>query len=1028
MEKRGIKILGFLLLIVMFAMCSKDDDIHKDNKPEKEKEYVPPKYKGVDYKLAEKTKVITQEEFNRIEKHDATNQVFTYKNGTDSKKIPKVGSQIVINKVNKLFPYGLLAKVTKVTNEGGATKVSYKHIPIEKAFKKLSIDTSEIKLKVGEIKVLDKKHKTIKANVKTGTDGKSIHLNIPEIAVPIGSTTVKTKFKTVFTWNNFQIGIDDYSLKKFNLEIEQATDINLDLELALEKEKEVKIGLVDIYLPPVVIGVVVIGPSIEIDLVVKAKGGVTLTSQVRYTQSNISKLNYNGSKWSASNQNVPITTNKDGSPYTFNSKIDINGSVLGGVSLGVDLGLYYKALYVALEAGAGIQASASVNFDFSKVENYNSWYNSLKTSKLATDIVYGLDANVKHLFTEEPLATMNVASATEPIWEGYFLPHFENIVASAPAENGATLELKVTNSLALETELKAKIFEVDKNDHINIKKPVAVVDFGTHTILGKKEKEKIYRKAVKGLKEDTKYRAIPYFTVTSVGLDLLLDQYATDFKTSRSIPHKADFKRILMDIYNSATNKAELKEQYNWDIDKDITTWKGIYFFKNKEGKTEMFISHVPIKGSFLEINNHTEGIKDIAWTAQVWSFVGISNSITIKDKNFKGFIIDKEDADKNDYASPKLDSSLRRFIVNSPNATLSLDGIFGQAAFDLALEYMDISNCKTLYDSFNIHPVYAPNLRTLILKNVQNLKSISFGDFKYAKLSKMKIENIDLTGVKDFEYIEFENIDLQNDFPTIKSSHLIDAYLEDSYNYSTKKLTIRNVKNVDIEAEADEILITEVSGNIRAYKMKNLTVTNCESTQLEAGIQEELVVRDCDKLEKIEAASTKATITKCKTLTQLSLSGSLKDLNLKGDFNKLEDLNLSGNQLTQLNLNNRFDALKTLKVSYNQLTQLNLNGHFNALKTLNISNNQLTQFNLDPEKFPALMNLYCRENKMLGEIPTLIKYIKSSGGVVEYDIRYYYDCVYNEEKEKYEPKNIVDNNVGFWYPGEPCCDCGVDH
>ena len=78
--------------------------------------------------------------------------------------------------------------------------------------------------------------------------------------------------------------------------------------------------------------------------------------------------------------------------------------------------------------------------------------------------------------------------------------------------------------------------------------------------------------------------------------------------------------------------------------------------------------------------------------------------------------------------------------------------------------------------------------------------------------------------------------------------------------------------------------------------------------------------------------------------LTSLDISNrSISDLTGIGDFNSLETLILSGNQLTSLSLDNN-SALRELKVDNNQLTDLYL--YLPSLKNLNANNNQLTILN----------------------------------------------------------------------------------
>ncbi len=528
MKLNTLKSLSFLLLIALFTMCNEEKPIQE----EPEEEYIPPVYEGVEYKLAERTKIITQEEFNNIKIHNAEEKEIIYKKGTNV-KIPKVGTQIIIDKVNNLFPYGLLAIITNVEQDGESTKVTYEDITLYDAFEELYIDVSDIKLNTASAKVFDNNNKEIKTKVKSVITGNSIKLDIPQVAAYKDKTTIKTKFSSTITWSNFKIKIEDYSLKELNLDIKNINDIKFDMEAEISKQGNIieqPIATIKLT-PPIVIGMLVINPSFDINLVVESEGNFSITSGVQYRQSSAIKLNYDGKKWAVENKSVPVE-NENKSPLTFrNSKLLMNGKFWGGMQLSTNIGIYYKSLYTSFTAKTGVQADASINLSQSQGENDNNLYRTTKDSKLSTDFILGLDVIVGTWLRDDFFAKISIPQTTFPIWEGFFFPHFEKIKTSALTKNGATLEIKITNNLTLEADVKAKIYEVDQNENININTPITIVDFGKHKTLGNIT-EKIYKKAVTELKPNTKYRVVPYFEFPDIESNMLLNEYATDFKTS----------------------------------------------------------------------------------------------------------------------------------------------------------------------------------------------------------------------------------------------------------------------------------------------------------------------------------------------------------------------------------------------------------------------------------------------------------------------------------------------------------------
>ena len=191
---------------------------------------------------------------------------------------------------------------------------------------------------------------------------------------------------------------------------------------------------------------------------------------------------------------------------------------------------------------------------------------------------------------------------------------------------------------------------------------------------------------------------------------------------------------------------------------------------------------------------------------------------------------------------------------------------------------------------------------------------------------------------------------------------------------------------------------------------LNKLTVSNCPTL--------ETLWCQNNSLASIDASG-------CSSLSDLMCYDNiLVDLNVSG-CSALETLWCQNNSLTTLDVSDCsvlyhfmccYNSLKELDVSgcsalwnfdcsHNALVDLDVSGCL-ALDALLCSNNFLTA--VDVSDCSALRIFVCENNKIISEIPLYLK-----GVILGLDYRY--DYYYENGETKY-----IDNNIGWWYPGEP--------
>lgn len=288
------------------------------------------------------------------------------------------------------------------------------------------------------------------------------------------------------------------------------------------------------------------------------------------------------------------------------------------------------------------------------------------------------------------------------------------------------------------------------------------------------------------------------------------------------------------------------------------------------------------------------------------------------------------------------------------------------------------------------------------------------------------------ITKSDDVYSIDLQNNNLQNVF------HAGDGIIDVELKFENINISGNNLLAIDI-ASFRNLLSFNCSNNpklveLNAQYLNNILtidVSNCPKLEF-FGMQ------DCDNLQILKANN--CTSLKGPTIYEYwwhpenltyvdfsnctSLTGYLKSYEGNDwksfDFGSLDSLeyanfencsSMTGDLDFALSKNLAYvnvsgcSALKSLDCYRCSLKELYVSGCI-ALENLDCSSNSLT--NLDLSGCSELRELSCRNNKISSEIPLYL------WGVDLY-LDYRYDYYYENGETKY-----IDNNIGWWYPGEP--------
>lgn len=346
---------------------------------------------------------------------------------------------------------------------------------------------------------------------------------------------------------------------------------------------------------------------------------------------------------------------------------------------------------------------------------------------------------------------------------------------------------------------------------------------------------------------------------------------------------------------------------------------------------------------------------------------------------------------------------------------------------------FIDLSGCPYVYSL----DVVGNNLSRINVSGCSNLFSLSCE--KNEKLFMLNISDTDIMGLRcekedypslttiiagspDFGSLDCIGIPLENLQLLERTVHWDEGFLISLVDVPIKvldlsgcrltlsKLDLENVQLQNLNLSNFEVLEFLT---IKSSTIDNVGISNCASLHglwLDFSTIKNLSISDCAGIEDIFDDDRKVEVLHISNCIKLGLldftHSSLKELFIS-DCPNMETVYCYNNLLEELDMSG-CPALVTLQCGDNSLKTINVSKCSN-LVYLECDNNLLTD--IDVLNCRNLEDLFCRNNKITKEIPVEFKRLKH----FYYDVRYEY-----EENPWTHEIEYTDNNVGWWYPGEP--------
>ena len=493
--KKHVKLIATFTAIVLMAgmatSCSKDDN--NDIVPEEKQSNLTidpniPVMSEIKYELEPTTVVVPEEKVEQISNVDTVGHQLTMPITGDE---PKVGECIVVNTPTDNLPTGLLAKVKSVKKTSSGYEVTYEDAELMDAFKSIDIPEQYIPLndRVEYIYDMDGNEVEFTRGTVTRSSGiQPIEITLPEKAFKFGAIEITPKMSIDMVMRYVLKAADyeiDYAHCALDADITVGADMNLKT-LAEAQLLEKYIPLFRVVFAPIPVGPILLTPWAQLNLILKAEGGVSLEASISYERTVHTTMHYEkGHGLSGSMKFDP--EKPEALKYSFGPKFE--GGFSYGIGTGFVIGLYGKVFtmggslqltnkytisskldLVAMEGGSMDYLEALVN-PISMLTGSKWKYLNWEGLSLNQSLVAGFSINLSVL--NHDLAKFNVTELNFPIDSSPIMPQVkideEDFYERPEGSNEVTLTLHHTGKSVLDdlTEFRAEFIPVGDKDNKN---------------------------------------------------------------------------------------------------------------------------------------------------------------------------------------------------------------------------------------------------------------------------------------------------------------------------------------------------------------------------------------------------------------------------------------------------------------------------------------------------------------------------------------------------------------------------------
>ena len=422
-----------------------------------------PDIKEISYTLESNTVFVDPKVANEIQSADTLQHILHISGAVSADKVPQPGTQIIVNTPTEALPYGLLARVINVQQQGGEYLVKYEECELTDVFEKLQIPETPLNLD-GKLQYILDENGNVVQDFTQGTRAKddqmewgyaenTITFPDHEWDLPLGLSL--TPHISALLQMRFLASLLDNEVKYLRVQTDVEMTLGADLNLshdALSVELiSVRKLMGTLIYAAVPVGPLIINPSVDLYALVNVDGKISLEASITYRKCLREVDIYQAG------QGMMIdleTYDADRDPgLKMNIAPKIEGNAAWGFGLGHSFNIYGKLLTVGASLDVQFKESFSKKFILAEYDNGKTDYLKWDDTNFSTSYETSVHGYVE-------VATHEVAHADAfklswPVESFKMMPELaENFDIIRDEENNTvTVEAWVKNKHLLECSI-----------------------------------------------------------------------------------------------------------------------------------------------------------------------------------------------------------------------------------------------------------------------------------------------------------------------------------------------------------------------------------------------------------------------------------------------------------------------------------------------------------------------------------------------------------------------------------------------
>ena len=663
---------------------------------------------------------------------------------TPKELIPPVPSYIIVNTPTEIIPDGLLAGIEAMeVMADGTYRFLYMTMGITSAFKDLNVNVESLDIGAYVTKVVDAEGNPIEFAKTKATSQDNYHIEVPQIAWPIGNGFELTPKIEAEIAMKLQYIINNYKVSTFN--VKTITDLTLGAELSIASAEvglNYDVKLFSVYFAAIPVGPLVVTPAVDVYAKAGLTGKISLVATTAIKMTMTAAIHYDEQTGTSGEFDCTEPENIE-EERKFGPKLE--GGFNYGIGIGPKLGIYGEAVSAGFTIDALIDESISSIFewgDFS--QEYNQENIARQLMNLDYTYAFATSATL-HLSGFGFPWSKSTPDVKFPISERKIIPAIYDI---EPRIDGdvLTVSAKVKNKAIFYPIYKMRIANLTNGEEMDMVE--AEFDFNDTVIKSLEEGAEYVEITARAVLPENNV----YISGIRVFMDVMRDNswlrvaWLSGSIVALDPASREAFRAILADIY--AAREGEWKD-CNWFKDGvSLSALEHIDVHGYVAGGMEYNIS-LPEDwkiGGSLTVANHTAGLEKFGrWSLKIGDYDNEMDKLEIFDDHLYRI---------------RPCRSVKLFGIHGVCDQMGNDGV----SYPEEVETIDFSGFGRI-TGFTWNDSFTRSLKTVILDNCPKLVSIYYSATNNDKIpfvsatncpklssvtvKEVKVDQLDLSGIK---------------------------------------------------------------------------------------------------------------------------------------------------------------------------------------------------------------------------------------------------------------------------------------